>query len=104
MGLREFGFYLMGLGLGYAIGKDSETKEVIPRLNVYKRNLAIEKQKTNNYYKFINSKGLEEEYKFFNQNNIIDNNISLDMNYSSNNKITGDDKYNLDINNNDKNL
>lgn len=34
MGLRELGFYLMGLGLGYAIGKDTGTKEYMPRLNV----------------------------------------------------------------------
>lgn len=93
MGLSEFSFYLFGFGLGYVIGKNSGIKEVIHRFNTYKKKLATEKEKTNNYHKFINLKGLEEEYKFFSQNdNIIDNNNDSVIDYRLNNKTTNNDK------------
>ena len=77
MGIYHFSFYLMGLSLGYAIGKSHGINETTPRLYRYKRNLEDEK-KISKYNKFIESKGLTEEYKFFNNNITINDKITSD--------------------------
>jgi hypothetical protein len=114
MGFSESCYYFLGVGIGYVIGKNSGIDKCMPRLNACNRDLAFEKEKINNYDKFIKSKGLIEEYKFFSNNIIINNDIYSNKNNSlSNYEITIDnnDKYdnnkyynNKYDNNNDKNL
>ena len=104
MGLGEFSFYLLGLSLGYAIGKSHGINETTPRLYRYKRNLEDEKQKISKYNKFIESKGLTEEYKFFNNNITINDDINSKIfknNCLLNDEITSD--YTDNDKNNEKN-
>ena len=93
MGLSEFSFYFLGVGIGYVIGKNYGINKCMPRLNACNRNLACEKEKISNYDKFIKSKGLIEEYKFFSNNITINNDIYSNKNNSlSNYEITTDNK------------
>jgi hypothetical protein len=82
MSLYEFGLYATGVCLGYWFGKKEGIKIMMPTLNQYKRDLNTKSLRLINYNKFIEYKGLGEEYKNYKPiifNDKLDKDICLNL-------------------------